>query len=130
MFEAGAYLLMLGLCFESFEGGIKKDPSNYSYYFVCSGLAFTALIVFEGFQDRFLLSKAVRFLGLQGQNPMVAYVAGNLVVLPIMTILSVKSHWDSMNQNAWMGFAKGLIFTGLVALITYLFVKRRWFWRT
>ena len=130
MFEAGAYLLMLGLCFESFEGGIKKDPSNYSYYFVCSGLAFTALIVFEGFQDRFLLSKAVRFLGLQGQNPMVAYVAGNLVVLPIMTILSVKSHWDSMNQNAWMGFAKGLIFTGLVALITYLFVNRRWFWRT
>jgi len=23
-----------------------------------------------------------------------------------------------------------VIFTGLVALITYLFVKRRWFWRT
>jgi len=130
MFEAGAYLLMLGLYFESFEGGIKKDPSNYSYYFVCSGLAFTALIVFEGFRDRLILSNGVGFLGLQGQNPMVAYVAGNLVVLPIMTILSIKAHWDSMNQNAWMGFAKGMIFTGLVALITYLFVKRRWFWRT
>jgi predicted acyltransferase len=130
MLEAGTYLLVLGLCFESFEGGIKKDPSNYSYYFVCSGLAFTALIAFEGFRDRFLSGNVVRYLSLQGQNPMVAYVAGSLILLPLMTLTGVKSYWEGMHQNAWMGFAKGLIFTGLVALITYLFVKRRWFWRT
>ena len=121
---------MLGLCFESFEGGIKKDPSNYSYYFVCSGLAFTALIAFEGFRDRFLSGNVVRYLSLQGQNPMVAYVAGSLLLLPLMTLSGVKPYWDAMHQNAWMGFAKGVVFTGIVSLITYFFVKKRWFWRT
>jgi predicted acyltransferase len=130
LFMAGAYLLLLGLSFESFEGGIKKDPSTYSYYFVCSGLAFIMLLAFEGLRDLRFVSRAVSFLSIQGQNPMVAYVAGSLLLLPLMTITGIKPYWDSMNQNAWMGFAKGVIFTGLVALITYLFVKRRWFWRT
>jgi hypothetical protein len=130
LFMAGAYLLLLGLSFESFEGGIKKDPSTYSYYFVCSGLAFIMLLVFEGLRDMRFISRAVSFLSIQGQNPMVAYVAGSLLLLPLMNITGIKPYWDSMNQNAWMGFAKGVIFTGLVALITYLFVKRRWFWRT
>ena len=130
LLKAGTYLLVLGLCFESFEGGIKKDPSNYSYYFVCSGLAFVALIAFEGFRDRFLSGNVVRYLSLQGQNPMVAYVAGSLLLLPLMTLTGTKTYWDAMHQNAWMGFAKGVVFTGIVSLITYFFVKKRWFWRT
>ena len=130
MLEAGTYLLVLGLCFESFEGGIKKDPSNYSYYFVCSGLAFMALIAFEGFRDRFLSGNVVRYLSLQGQNPMVAYVTGSLLLLPLMTMSGIKPYWEAMQQNAWMGFAKGVVFTGIVSLVTYFFVKKRWFWRT
>ncbi len=130
LFMAGAYLLILGLSFESFEGGIKKDPSTYSYYFVCSGLAFIMLLVFEGLRGLRFISGAVSFLSIQGQNPMVAYVAGSLLLFPLMTITGIKPYWDAMNQNAWMGFSKGVIFTGLVALITYLFVKSRWFWRT
>lgn len=34
------FLLLLGLTFEAYEGGIRKDWSTYSYYFVSSGLAF------------------------------------------------------------------------------------------
>jgi predicted acyltransferase len=130
LFLAGAYLLVLGLSFESFEGGIKKDPSTYSYYFVCSGLAFIMLLAFEGLRDLRFVSRAVSFLSVQGQNPMVAYVAGSLLLLPLMTITRIKPYWDSLNQNAWMGFAKGVVFTGIVSLITYFFVTRRWFWRT
>ncbi len=130
LFMAGAYLLLLGLSFEAFEGGIKKDPSNYSYYFVCSGLAFVALIVLESWPMDRLFRFPLRYLSLQGQNPMLAYVAGSLLLLPLMTLTGLKSYWDSMNQNAWMGFAKGVVFTGIVSLITYFFVKRRWFWRT
>ena len=46
LFVAGAYLLMLGLFFEAYEGGIRKDDSTYSYYFVTAGLAFMAMIAF------------------------------------------------------------------------------------
>ncbi len=130
LFMAGAYLLLLGLSFEAFEGGIKKDPSNYSYYFVCSGLAFMALIVLESWKYDRLLRFPLRYLSLQGQNPMVAYVAGSLLLLPLMTLTGLKPYWDGMHQDAWMGFAKGALFTGTVSLVTYFFVKRRWFWRT
>ena len=37
LFNAGAYLLLLGLCFEPFQDGIKKDPTTFSYFFVTSG---------------------------------------------------------------------------------------------
>ena len=90
LFLAGAYLLVLGLSFESFEGGIKKDPSTYSYYFVCSGLAFIALLIFESVKEQRLIRGASSFLAVQGQNPMVAYVAGSLLLLPLM-ILTKKT---------------------------------------
>lgn len=130
LFQAGAYLLLLGLAFEAYEGGIKKDPSNYSYYFVCAGLAFISLIVFEAWAADRVLRKPLAYLSVQGQNPMVAYVAGSLLLLPLMTLSGLKPYWDGMHQNAWMGFSKGVVFTAAVSLITFLFVKRRWFWRT
>lgn len=37
LFRAGTYLILLGLAFEAYEGGIRKDPSTYSYYFHCIG---------------------------------------------------------------------------------------------
>ena len=45
------FLLLLGLCFEAYEGGIKKDISTYSYYFVCSGLALFCLIIYTIFNN-------------------------------------------------------------------------------
>ena len=44
---AGTFLLLLGLFFEAYEGGIRKDASTYSYYFVTSGLAFFTLLCFR-----------------------------------------------------------------------------------
>lgn len=127
---AGTYLLLLGLCFEAYEGGIKKDHSTYSYYFVTSGLAFFSLICFTVMAKRKYFSHLSNFLSLNGKNPMVAYVAGSLVLIPLMYVTNTKQFWDAMNQNAFMGFLKGLVFTVIVSLITILFVKRKWFWKT
>ncbi|MGL6282045.1 MAG: DUF5009 domain-containing protein, partial [Microcoleaceae cyanobacterium] len=35
----GTYWLILGLAFEPFQGGIKKDSATYSYFFVTTGMA-------------------------------------------------------------------------------------------
>lgn len=128
--QAGTYLLLLGLFFEAWEGGIKKDSSTYSYYFVTSGLAFFSLVISTVMAKRKYFSGIVRYFSLNGKNPMVAYVAGNLLLLPMLVLTHVKPFWDSMNQNAFMGFMKGLLFTGIVSLITIFFVKRKWFWKT
>jgi predicted acyltransferase len=126
---AGSYLLILGLSFEAYEGGIKKDHSTYSYYFVTSGLAFYTIICFSVWAKHRYVKSFINYLALNGKNPMVAYVAGSLLVLPLMSITMTKPYWDAMNQNIFMGLMKGIIFTGLVSLITIFFVKKKWFWK-
>ena len=127
---AGMYLLLLGLFFEAYEGGIKKDLSTYSYYFVTSGLAFYTLTAFSVMAKRSFLSSVSTYLSLNGKNPMVAYVAGNLVLLPLLNLTQTKAYWDAMHQNFFMGLMKGVVFTSIVSLITIFFVKRKWFWKT
>jgi hypothetical protein len=130
MIAAGTYLLVLGLFFEAYEGGIKKDHSTYSYYFVSSGLAFFSLIVFTIFAKRNFAATITRYFSTNGKNPMVAYIAGNLLLLPLLNITHLKPYWDSMQQNFFMGLMKGVLFTALVSLITMFFVRRKWFWKT
>jgi predicted acyltransferase len=129
-FNAAAYLLLLGLFFEAYEGGIKKDSSTYSYYFVTNGLAFFMLIGFSGLALDKLGSSINNYLGLNGRNPMVAYIAGNLLLQPILHITHANVLFDSMNVNPVLGFLKGVLFTGIVSIITILFTKKGWFWKS
>ena len=128
--HAGTYLLLLGLFFEAYEGGIKKDPSTYSYYFVTSGLAFFSLVVFTVLSKRKYGKFISNYLSMNGKNPMVAYVAGNLILLPLLSLTQTKQYWEAMNQNFFMGLMKGVVFSGIVSLVTILFVKGKWFWKT
>ena len=75
-------------------------------------------------------SPVSNYFSMNGKNPMVAYVAGSLLLLPLLSLTALKPFWDGMNQNAFMGFMKGIVFAGIVSLITIFFVKRKWFWKT
>jgi len=130
LFTAGAFLLMLGLFFEAFEGGIRKDNSTYSYYFVTSGLAFMGLIFFSVICDYFKCRKSTSFLVMAGQNPMIAYVGSSMVVLPLLQLLGAGSLLESMLSNPWTGVLRGFLVTGLVTLMTMFFTRIKWFWRT
>ena len=70
------------------------------------------------------------FLSLNGRNPMVAYIAGNLLLQPILHLTRANLLFESMNVNPVLGFLKGVLFTGIVSLITILFTKKGWFWKT
>ncbi len=128
--QAGSYLLILGLFLEAYEGGIKKDVSTYSYYFVTSGLAFFSLVLLNMISSMNFMQKVTQFMVLNGKNPMVAYVAGSLILMPLMSMTGLLPIWESMNENAFMGTMKGVIYTGIVALITIFFVRQKWFWKT
>lgn len=129
-FKAGAYLLLLGLFFEGYEGGIKKDDATYSYYLVTSGLAFFMLIGFSTLAQFKIGAGINNYLSLNGRNPMLAYVAGSLLLMPVMQLTGLHRIFDSMNSSAWLGFLKGVLFTGIVSLITVYCTKRGWFWKT
>lgn len=129
-FAAGTYLLLLGLFFNAYEGGIKKDPSTFSYYFVTGGLAFFTLMVLYGIQATKFGGPVAKFLSENGRNPMVAYVAGNLLLLPILHMTGGIRVLSAMEGNVWMGFLRGVLFTGIVSAITVYFTRRKWFWKT
>ncbi len=86
LFSWGTFWLLLGLAFESYEGGIRKDHPTLSYYFVTSGLAFMSLVSFSIISDYWKKSKYVNLLIENGQNPMIAYIAGSNFVMPILGI--------------------------------------------
>jgi predicted acyltransferase len=130
LFVAGACLLLLGLFFEACEGGIRKDHSTFSYYFVTSGLACMSLIAFSVICDYFRCRRSTSFLVMAGQNPMIAYVASSLVVLPLLHITRLLPLIDTLGNNPWIGFLRGVIITALVASLTMFFTKIKWFWRT
>ncbi|MEG2218069.1 MAG: DUF5009 domain-containing protein [Muribaculaceae bacterium] len=130
LFVAGAYLLMLGLFFEAYEGGIRKDNSTFSYYFVTSGLAFIALMGFSIMCDVYRWKKVMSPLVMAGQNPMIAYVATSLLIWPLLNLIGVASYFSVFESNPWLGFLKGVILTSLAVLVAMLFTKIKWFWRT
>jgi predicted acyltransferase len=121
---------LLGLFYEAYEGGIRKDHSTYSYYFVTSGLAFFMLILLMQLQHFTAGMKVINYLSLNGKNPMVAYVAGNLLLTPILQLTGIYPLWSEMNTFTALGFLKGVLFTGIVSLITVYFTKQKWFWKT
>lgn len=129
-FYAGAFSLLLGLSFESYEGGIKKDVSTYSYYFVTVGLAFFSFLVLAILQASPIFKPIHRFMSLSGQNPMMAYVSGSLLLLPLMHLVGIYDYWNSMNTNFFMGFMKGLLFTLVACSITFPFTKKGFIWKS
>ncbi len=125
-----AYWLLLGLAFEAFEGGIKKDRSTLSYYFVMDGLAIMAYIAFSIAIDVLRRGRAVASLVRSGQNPMIAYVAGSTVVMPMMAFVGTDGLIAAIPPAPWVGLAKGLFITVMVAWIAGFCTKKRLFWRT
>lgn len=129
LFTAGGYLLMLGLFFEAYEGGIRKDSSTYSYYFVTSGLAFISMIAFSIMCDLYKW-KIMKPFEMAGQNPMIAYVATNMLIMPLLNLTGLSSFLELLTVNPWLGFLRGVVLTTLAVVVAVFFTRIKWFWRT
>ncbi|MHC0443207.1 DUF5009 domain-containing protein [Flavobacterium sp. 3-210] len=130
LFSIGAYCLLLGLFLEAYQGGIRKDDSTYSYYFVTSGLAFFAMILLSVLCDYFKYIKSTKILVMTGQNPMLAYATTALLTTPVLTLFSITDYFDVFNQSAFWGIMRGVLFTLLAISVTLFFSKIKCFWRT
>lgn len=127
---AGIYLLILGLFFEAFEGGIKKDVSTFSYYFVSTGLGFLTLLALLILERQGYFFAVINYVAANGKNPMIAYTAGNLFLIPILNISGADFYLNNITGWPGGGFLRGLVFTGIVSLITLYCTKKNLYWRT
>ena len=130
LFNWGIYWLVLGLIFEPWEGGIKKDHPTLSYYFVTSGLALCVFITFSIVIDVLRQPSAVRLLIENGQNPMIAYAGINNFITPVLALIGADQLLTQFATTPWRGFWKGAIITLLMALTVSFLTRRKIFWRT
>lgn len=117
-------LVLLGLLLEPLQGGIRKDPSTFSYQVLTAGLSLLLLVALQGLAGRWQAVPA----GL-GLNPMLAYVAGSLCVLPLLQLSGLLPAWSSLTATAPQALAKGLVFTTVVAALTLAANRLGWVWR-
>ena len=130
LFSWGTYFLILGLFFEPYEGGIKKDHATMSYYFVTSGLAIYFIIAFTIIGDILGKRKWMGLLVANGQNPMIAYVGVTLVIAPIRALVGLDPILAKIFDTPWLGFLGGCLITFVNALMVMFFTRKKIFWRT
>jgi predicted acyltransferase len=130
LYAWGACWLVLGLIFEPYEGGIKKDHATMSYYFVTSGLACFTLIAFTVIIDVWQGRRWMRLLIDNGQNPMIAYAGSGAFMAPLLNLTGLEGLLVRGLHTPWLGFLRGCIKTFLLALFVSLCTRLRVFWRT
>lgn len=125
------FWFVLGVLFEPFEGGIKKDHATLSYFFMTSGLAGFLLLVFKAFYESKPFFTKWELMPLIGKNPMVAYVVVSYFIMPIFAMVGL-SNWMSGWQeiNPWLGVLNGLVYTSIMIWLTRITVKHKFFWKT
>jgi predicted acyltransferase len=130
LFRWAIYWLVLGLFFEPYEGGIKKDHPTLSYYFITSGLAICVYIGFSILIDVFQQKKWLRLLIDNGQNPMIAYAGINNFIIPVLALTGGMNLLLHFATSPWLSFWKGVTITLLMALTVSLLTRIKIFWRT
>jgi predicted acyltransferase len=130
LFNWAIYWLVLGLIFEPYEGGIKKDHPTLSYYFVTSGLAIVVFIGCSILIDVFGRRRWLQLLIDNGQNPMIAYAGINNFITPVLALTGGSVWLTHFATTPWRGFLKGAIITLLMALTVSLLTRKKIFWRT
>jgi len=130
LFQWATYWLILGLVFEPYEGGIKKDHPTLSYYFVTSGLAIFVFILFSIVIDVARRKSWVRLLIDNGQNPMIAYAGINNFSIPVLHLTGLLGLLNRFASSPWLGFCKGVFITAFTAVFVSLLTRLRIFWRT
>ncbi len=130
LFGWGVLWLLVGLLFEPYEGGIKKDHATVSYYFVTSGLASFALVLFSVLLDVFRLRRVLGLLIHSGQNPMIAYAGVRSLLAPLVGLTGIEAAVPKLFAAPWPRALYGGLKTLLLAGIVSGFTRARVYWRT
>lgn len=126
----GVYWLLLGLAFEPYEGGIKKDHPTVSYYFVTSGISLFLLITFTVLIAATKRFRWYRLLADTGQNPMIGYCGMSNFIWPVLALTGLDVRINALSSGAWPGVVKAALETLLLALLVSVCTRRGLFWRT
>jgi predicted acyltransferase len=145
MIGIGSLLLLFGLALTQFAGGIRKDSTTISYFFVTSGLAFYALVALIAIEEYrkpkviedpelpvtlSLTESKPGFLALVGANPMIGYIVITNFAYGLVRVTGLHDWVGGQSWSPWGFAAYGLFQTLLVGLLTAGYTKAGVFMRT
>ncbi len=128
--QLGSYMLFLGIFFEAYQGGLRKVYSTFSYFFFSTALAAFILLCIIIFFDLNLFRRALTTVSMIGKNPIVAYIAANLLIIPLYHFLGIVHLFVPGDIHTFEGWISGLLNACLVAAVAILFTSRNWYLRT
>lgn len=125
----GSFWLLLGLLLDPFDGGTKKVPETFAWFFQGCGLAIFVLVAFLVVAEVLRRERWLQLLIDAGQNPMLAYVGLGMVVLPLLGLTGVAAAVDALALPPWVAFGWSVVLTLVVALLARVFTRVGIFWR-
>ena len=105
-------------------------PETFAWFFQGCGLAIFVLVTLIILMEVLRRPRWVQLLVDAGQNPMMAYVALGMVVVPVLGLTTIEQAIDAANLSPWLAFGWSGVLTLLVALLVRVFTRRRVFWRS
>ncbi|HIK30560.1 MAG TPA: DUF5009 domain-containing protein [Oscillatoriales cyanobacterium M59_W2019_021] len=130
LYRWGFYATLLGLCFEPYEGGIKKDSATFSYFFITTGISIFILILFEIAIEKFQLASKLQILIDNGRNPMIAYVGFGNLILPLLNLTDLQQKIADLNLSIELRVILAIFYTFILAAIVSKLTQFKLFWRT
>lgn len=136
LFLWGVMWLLIGLALVPYQGGIQKDPATLSFLFTTAGLSSMLLIFFAVITEAMHRPGPLFLLIANGQNPMIAYVAASMFLMPLLDLIPAGGgvsvlDWLLTQWTApWPVFGRAVAFTLTVGIFVWGVTRVRVFWRT
>jgi hypothetical protein len=125
IFYSGIFLLFCGLFMEPFQGGVKKDPSTLSYFFITGGIAFIWVHSFLNMESSklYVFFKPIQRLG---QNALMAYFMAGFLIMPLFNLTGIN---EIIQPITYLVFLRAVFVTMLVIAFVSYFTKKGVFWK-
>jgi predicted acyltransferase len=131
LYRWGFYWVSLGLLFEPYEGGIKKDSATVSFLFLTAGMAILMLIGLTIIIDVFHKKRWLQLFVDNGLNPMIGYAGFANIIWPILVLTGWENTIINLTSaDPLRGFLRGFGYTAILALIVAVFTRFKLFLRT
>lgn len=125
LFYSGIFILFCGLLMEPFQGGVKKDPSTLSYFFISGGIAILWVQSFLGVEHDKIKSIFNPILYL-GQNALMAYFMAGFLIIPLLNIFGLS---QILGTAPIVLIIKAVLVTGFLLFLVNYLTRKGVFWK-
>lgn len=125
LFYAGIFILFCGIMMEPFQGGVKKDPSTLSYFFISGGIAFIWVFSFMNINNSKLdlYFSPIKSLG---KNALMAYFIAGFLIIPLFNFSGISIIFG---QATLFLVIKAVLVSFLSGALVHYLTKKGLFWK-